>query len=724
MTKRDAKIEAKRQQLCDQRLKDRIINYIQYQMKVNDQIVAYDEISAYLKREHHEYNRTFNDKFVQRIKVVIDALFAEVNGTNIKKGFYKRKDLLFELVGKDEDEKFEYKGEELMEHTSKNTMNDMILNNNAEHAGDKRSRSEAGKDEADGSQAQKRRKKQPASLGDYQKGKEQSQKAEELLNGLRVEPGHDFSEIGGLADTIKQLREMIEWPLKYENIFEWLGVKPPRGILISGPAGTGKTMLAMSIAGEFPDVPFYKLSAPEIVSSLSGQSEEKIRQVFQGVREKAPAVIFIDELDSIAGKRESANKDMEVRIVAQLASCLDELEKSGERVIVIGVTSRPETIDQGLRRAGRFEREITIGVPNEEARIEIFEKLTKGMRLRKDFPFKDLVSSTPGYVGADLQTLCKEASIIAVERVIRSTEKSEPKVEEVKAEAPNAEEQKEEKESESEDDIDLEKFYIEVDDFQKASKHVKPSAQREGFSTVPNTSWKDVGALVGVREELKMSIVEPILNPQMFKDIGLSAPAGVLLYGPPGCGKTLVARAVSNESKANFISIKGPELLNKYVGESEKAVRQLFKRANSSAPCVIFFDELDSLCPKRGSENNTSSERVVNQLLTEMDGLEERRGVFVIAATNRPDIIDPAMLRPGRLDKLLYVPLPTKEDRYSILKTVCRNIPVGEDVDLKKVAYDTHCEGYSGADLSALVREAQMTTLRALVSKQAGISAA
>lgn len=340
------------------------------------------------------------------------------------------------------------------------------------------------------------------------------------------------------------------------------------------------------------------------------------------------------------------------------------------------------------------------------------------MRLRKDFPFQELVKWTPGYVGADLQTLCKEASIIAVERVIRTTENFSDSKKEVGAEEEKKEEKEENEEKEqSDEEVDMNQFYIEVSDFQIASKRVKPSAQREGFSTVPNTSWQDVGALASVREELTMSIVEPIMNPQRFKDIGLSAPAGVLLYGPPGCGKTLVARAVSNESKANFISIKGPELLNKYVGESERAVRQLFKRANSSAPCVIFFDELDSLCPKRGSDNNTSSERVVNQLLTEMDGLDERRGVFVIAATNRPDIIDPAMLRPGRLDKLLYVPLPTKEDRFSILKTVCRKVPIDKDVDLKKIAYNSHCIGYSGADLSALVREAQMTTLRALVKR-------
>lgn len=386
---------------------------------------------------------------------------------------------------------------------------------------------------------------------------------------------------------------------------------------------------------------------------------------------------------------------MEVRIVAQLSSCLDDLEASDERVVVIGVTSRPETIDQGLRRAGRFEREVSLSVPNEEARIQIFKRLTVNMRLQENFPYEELVQLTPGFVGADIQTLCKEASIIAVERVIQHYDLDSDS---------DAVKEK--------DDSWLSSFYIEVSDFVKASKLVKPSAQREGFSTVPNTTWNDVGALDQVRAELRMSIVEPIRNPQIFKDVGLSAPAGVLLYGPPGCGKTLVARAVSNESKANFISIKGPELLNKYVGESEKAVRSLFKRAKQSAPCVIFFDELDSLCPKRGSENNTSSERVVNQLLTEMDGLEERVGVFVIAATNRPDIIDPAMLRPGRLDKLLYVPLPNSDDRLQILKTCCKKVPLADDVDLVIIANSQLLEGFSGADLSALTREAQVNALR------------
>mmetsp|Transcript_32370 Transcript_32370/g.49533 ORF Transcript_32370/g.49533 Transcript_32370/m.49533 type:complete len:423 (+) Transcript_32370:996-2264(+) len=372
---------------------------------------------------------------------------------------------------------------------------------------------------------------------------------------------------------------------------------------------------------------------------------------------------------------------------------MDDLANSDKQIVVVGCTSRPETIDAALRRAGRFEREIGIGVPNEEERIEILKILTKKMRLRTEFDFSQLIKYTPGYVGADIQTLCKEASIIAVQRIVGQLGDNE------------------------EEEPDLEEIYIELEDFMQANKRVKPSAQREGFSTVPSTTWNNVGALINVRAELQMSIVEPILNPDRFKKIGLQAPAGVLLYGPPGCGKTLVAKAVSNESKANFISIKGPELLNKYVGESEKAVRGLFKRAKSSAPCVIFFDELDSLVPKRGADGNHSSERVVNQLLTELDGLEDREGVYVIAATNRPDIIDPAMLRPGRLDKLIYVPLPNKADRLSILKTHVKSVPMDQDIDLNMIAESQHCEGFSGADISALVRESQLSALRRQMEK-------
>ncbi|CDW86238.1 ribosome biogenesis atpase rix7 [Stylonychia lemnae] len=595
-------------------------------------------------------------------------------------------------------------GEKLINFKSPNLMNSMLPYAQIKQKEEEEKKQLLGKRQAEeelqtlenGQGKVSKRQANNQGYAQFMKDQKQQQVLSDLAEKYILHSKYTFKDLGGIDPVIKQLREMLEWPLKYRNIFTHLGVKPPRGILISGPAGTGKTQLALAISGEYPDIPFYKLNGPEIVSRLSGQSEENIRNIFEAVKKNLPAIMFIDELDSIAGKREDAVKDMEVRIVAQIAACLDEIENQGIDLIVIGATSRPETIDQGLRRAGRFEKEISLGVPNEESRMEIIKILTKNMRLKPEIDYQDIVRLTPGYVGADISTLCKEASILAVERII-NTEKVKPADEEM---------------DEDDSDENLDDIYIQVEDFKIASKRVQPSAQREGFTTVPNTTWNDVGALFKVRQELQMTIVEPILNPQKFKRVGLSAPAGVLLYGPPGCGKTLVAKAVSNESKANFISIKGPELLNKYVGESEKAVRQLFKRARASAPCVIFFDELDSLCPKRGSENNTSSERVVNQLLTEMDGLDERRDVFVIAATNRPDIIDPAMLRPGRLDKLLYVPLPTKEDRHQILQTITRSLPIQDDVELTQIAYSQECSGYSGADLSALVREAQLNALK------------
>lgn len=522
-------------------------------------------------------------------------------------------------------------------------------------------------------------------------------------------------------------------------------------------------------------VPFYKISGPELVSSLSGESEQNIRDIFKEVEENAPSILFIDEIDSVSGKRENSAKDLEKRIVAQLISSIDDLETSRKPVVVIGATSRPEYMDTTLRRAGRFDRELTLKVPDEKGRLEILQALTKNMRIsNKDVFFKELSRLTPGYVPADLFTLCKEASISAISRIYeqfankdgvilpqedekeqkvkdinehdeqtgdknleetqnqdKDTDDNKPqennqeqpaegKVEE-QVEVQDGEQAKEaENDSEMDDEEKLQNdikkrlvgISIEEHDFMVALKKVQPTAQREGFTTIPNVTWDDIGALKKIRSELQVSIVDPIRKPEKYEKVGLTAPAGVLLYGPPGCGKTLVAKAVSHESKANFISIKGPELLNKYVGESEKAVRQLFARARASSPCVIFFDELDALCPKRGSGDNISTERVVNQLLTEMDGLDERRNVFVIAATNRPDIIDKAMLRPGRLDKLLYVPLPTKDDRLSILHTLCRNKPLAKNADLKQIAYSDSCQGYSGADMSMLLREASIIAIK------------
>jgi ribosome biogenesis ATPase len=518
-------------------------------------------------------------------------------------------------------------------------------------------------------------------------------------------------------------------------------------------------------------VPFYKISGPELVSSLSGESEQNIRDIFKEVEENAPAILFIDEIDSISGKREQSVKDLEKRIVAQLSSSIDELECSGKPVVVIGATSRPEHMDTTLRRTGRFDRELTLKIPDENGRFEILNALSKNMRISdKENFFRELSRLTPGYVPADLNALCKEASISAISRIYEEFY-NDSKVEEIDENDEVKDEQKPNEEnvvndnnkdeemedeiadikdeitklsqagdgniekesvSDAEDEENAEKdklaleaeniknllneklkgISIEKDDFMKALKKVQPTAQREGFTTIPNVSWDDIGALSKIRAELQVSIVDPIRKPEKYEKVGLTAPAGVLLFGPPGCGKTLVAKAVSHESKANFISIKGPELLNKYVGESERAVRQLFARARASSPCVIFFDELDALCPKRGSSDNVATERVVNQLLTEMDGLDERKNVFVIAATNRPDIIDKAMLRPGRLDKLLYVPLPTKDDRHSILETICRGKPIAECVDFKFIAHSDQCQGYSGADLSMLLREASILAIK------------
>jgi ribosome biogenesis ATPase len=480
---------------------------------------------------------------------------------------------------------------------------------------------------------------------------------------------------------------------------------------------------------------------------MSGESEARIRELFQAASDSAPAIIFLDELDSIAPKRNDG-KGMEKRMVAQLLTCLDMLQPKYNRqmapVIVMGATNRPDAIDPALRRAGRFDKEILMGVPDEEARIGILKTITKNMKVSGDFDLKALARQTPGYVGADVKSLTKEAAVIAINRIFKNV----------------LVDQKLPSDMIDEDDDnpppvapltaqEMESLYITMQDFLDAVPKVQPSSKREGFATVPGVSWDDIGALGSVREELTLSVLEPIRNPEKFKALGIPLPAGVLLYGPPGCGKTLLAKAIANESGANFISVKGPELLDKYVGESERSVRLVFERARASSPCVVFFDELDSLCPKRGGDSSGGgvSERVVNQLLTEMDGLESRRSVFVIAATNRPELIDPAMMRPyvflfanlllceslyglffiipdiflmriiflihrGRLDKLLYVSLPTPEDRVSILKAISTNIKFSPDVDLHKIGTSPNAEGYSGADCSALLREAGLAVLK------------
>ncbi|XP_053164165.1 nuclear valosin-containing protein-like isoform X6 [Hemicordylus capensis] len=554
-----------------------------------------------------------------------------------------------------------------------------------------------------------------------------------------------FEDVGGNDETLKEVCKMLIH-IRHPEVYNYLGAVAPRGFLLHGPPGCGKTLLAQAVAGvrllEL-ELPMLKVAATEMVSGVSGESEQKLRELFDQAVANAPCILFIDEIDAITPKREVASKDMERRIVAQLLTCMDDLNDlaAAAQVLVIGATNRPDALDPALRRAGRFDREICLGIPDEAAREKILKTLCRKLRLPESFDFVHLAHMTPGYVGADLMALCREAAMCTVNRVLVKLEEEKREALKIEdgASGQGVERNREEpvnsdinqpelptkgelqrllellKEPNPLGEDQLQKLCIEMNDFIIALSSVQPSAKREGFVTVPDVTWADIGALEDIREELIMAILAPVQNPEQFRALGLTAPAGILLAGPPGCGKTLLAKAVANESGLNFISVKGPELLNMYVGESERAVRQVFQRARNSAPCVIFFDEVDALCPRRSDRESGASVRVVNQLLTEMDGLESRRQVFIMAATNRPDIIDPAILRPGRLDKTLYVGLPPPWDRLDILKTITKDgtrPPLEVDVDLEEIAHDPRCNCYTGADLSALVREASVCALR------------
>ncbi|XP_069911479.1 nuclear valosin-containing protein-like isoform X8 [Oryctolagus cuniculus] len=544
-----------------------------------------------------------------------------------------------------------------------------------------------------------------------------------------------FEDVGGNDATLKEVCKMLIH-MRHPEVYHHLGVVPPRGVLLHGPPGCGKTLLAHAIAGEL-NLPILKVAAPEVVSGVSGESEQKLRELFTQAVSNAPCIVFIDEIDAITPKREVASKDMERRIVAQLLTCMDDLNNmpATAQVLVIGATNRPDSLDPALRRAGRFDREICLGIPDEASRERILQTLCRKLRLPETFNFCHLAHLTPGFVGADLMALCREAAMCAVNRGLMKLQQQQQK--HLKTEVGQEEPLGTEPTSVTQDELQrllellrdhtplsdeqMQGLCIELNDFTVALSSVQPSAKREGFVTVPSVTWADVGALEDIREELTMAILAPVRNPDQFKALGLMTPAGVLLAGPPGCGKTLLAKAVANESGLNFISVKGPELLNMYVGESERAVRQVFQRAKNSSPCVIFFDEVDALCPRRSDRETGASVRVVNQLLTEMDGLESRQQVFIMAATNRPDIIDPAILRPGRLDKTLFVGLPPPADRLAILKTITKNgtkPPLDADVNLETVASDLRCDGYTGADLSALVREASLCALRQEMARQ------
>ncbi|KAH0565823.1 hypothetical protein GP486_000771 [Trichoglossum hirsutum] len=557
-----------------------------------------------------------------------------------------------------------------------------------------------------------------------------------------------LTDLGGVDTVIHDLTELIALPILYPDVYTFSGIQPPRGVLLHGPPGCGKTMIANAFAAEL-GVSFISISAPSIVSGMSGESEKKLREYFEEARKLAPCLMFIDEIDAITPKRESAQREMEKRIVAQMLTCMDDmaLDKTGGKpVIIIAATNRPDSLDPALRRAGRFNKEINLSVPDEEAREKILKVLTQNLRLSGDFDFRALAKMTPGFVGADLNDLVSTAGVAATKRVFEylKIQAGESAMVNGKMDidsapvlpqnlSPNIQILRDlvRRAEESLSPEQLDSIAITNTDFITAIPKIQPSSKREGFATIPNTTWSDIGALHSVRDELQMAIVEPIKRPERYEQVGIIAPTGVLLWGPPGCGKTLLAKAVANESRANFISVKGPELLNKvslmahsldsdrvdllkYVGESERAVRQVFVRARSSVPCVIFFDELDALVPRREDSLSEASSRVVNTLLTELDGLSSRAGIYVIAATNRPDIIDSAMLRPGRLGTLLFVDLPGEDERVEILKTlaVIRKTPLAPDVSLEIIAKHERCEGFSGADLESLLRAAGVAALR------------
>ena len=496
-----------------------------------------------------------------------------------------------------------------------------------------------------------------------------------------------YEDIGGLKDEVKKVREMIEIPLKRPELFEKLGIAPPKGVLMHGPPGTGKTLLAKAVASE-SDAHFIAINGPEIMSKYVGGSEENLREYFEEAEENAPSIIFIDELDAIAPKREETNGEAERRTVAQLLTLMDGLKSRGQ-VVVIGATNRPDSLDPALRRPGRFDREIEIGVPDREERKEVLEIHTRNMPLSEDVDLDKIANTTHGFVGADLESLCKEAAMRVVRRILPEIQNDEEIPKEV-----------------------LEKIVVSEDDFKNAQKEIQPSALREVLVQIPDVKWNDIGGLDDVKQELKEAVEWPLKHPETFKRLGIRPPKGTLLYGIPGTGKTLLAKAVASESEANFISVKGPELLSKWVGESEKGVREVFRKAKQAAPTVIFFDEIDAIASER-SGNDTDSgvtKRVVNQLLTEMDGLEELEDVAIIAATNRPDMLDAGLMRPGRFDRHIEVGKPDEEARESIFKVHTKDMPLASDVDLKKLAKSS--EGYVGADIEAICREAAMLALR------------
>jgi transitional endoplasmic reticulum ATPase len=514
--------------------------------------------------------------------------------------------------------------------------------------------------------------------------------------GAKGVPRVSYEDIGGLKNEVQKVREMIELPLRHPEIFDRIGIEAPKGVLLHGPPGTGKTLLAKAVANE-TNANFYSISGPEIMSKFYGESEERLREVFKEAEENAPSIIFIDEIDSIAPKREEVSGDVEKRVVSQLLTLMDGIQSRG-KLVVIGATNRPNAIDPALRRPGRFDREIDIGIPDEQGRLDILLIHSRGMPLTEDVNLESIAKVTHGFVGADLEALSKEAAMRSLRRILPEINLEQPKIPvEI-----------------------LNKIKITKQDFDEALRDVQPSAMREVLVQRPNVGWEDIGGLQQVKEELAEAIEWPLKHANLFAEANVEPPKGILLYGPPGTGKTMIAKAVAATSEANFISIKGPELISKWVGESEKGVREVFRKARQAAPCVIFFDELDAVAPRRGGSEGDAhvTERLLSQMLTELNGLEDLKGVVVIGATNRPDIIDEALLRPGRFDRILEVPAPDKEARKHIFQIHTKKKPLESDVNLDKLVEMT--EGMTGADIAALVNAAAMTAIKEYVRQKSG----
>jgi len=495
-----------------------------------------------------------------------------------------------------------------------------------------------------------------------------------------------YDDVGGLIEEIQRIREMVELPLKHPELFHRLNIDPPKGVLFYGPSGTGKTLMAKAVSQE-SNAHFISINGPEIMSKFYGASEGRLREIFREAEENAPSIIFIDEIDSIAPKRVDTSGEVERRVVSQLLSLLDGLRGRGE-IICIGATNRINALDEALRRPGRFDREIEFGVPNVKGRKEIFQIHTRGMPFEDDVDLDHYAEITYGFVGADIMAVCREAAMFALRKILPKINLDEPIPSDI-----------------------IQDLKITDDDFMQAINMIEPSAMREVMVEIPNVSWEDVGGLESIKEELKEAVEWPLKYPKLFEKAGIRPLNGILLFGPPGCGKTLLAKAIATESKSNFISIKGPEIFSKWVGESEKAVREIFRKARQAAPSIIYFDEIDAISSGRGEYAGTQVyASIVNQILVEMDGIENRKGIVTIASTNRPDIVDPAFLRPGRFDRLIYVDAPDFESRLNILEVHSKEMPLADDVSLKHIAQIT--EGYSGADLENLCREAGMQAIR------------